>query len=255
MQTGSDLKNIWRYVAAGLIVVLLSAAAGFVFWASDAAPASEIALEAMRSDAQVFVSAENGWVIFFPAENPRPKKGFLFYPGGRVDYRSYAPVLRLIAARGYFVALLPAPLNLAMLDVNAAARVQAEYPEITNWFVGGHSLGGVAAASYAATHPDILGVVLWASTPGNDALQKRNTPALSIYGTNDGLFPSDMVDDSRGLLPADALFFAIEGGNHSQFGAYGLQAGDHPASISPSDQWTQTANVTVEFMESVLPKR
>jgi predicted esterase len=246
------LKIILRYVAAGLSVILLVAVTGFVFWASDAAPASDAALQAMQSDGRVFVSAENGWIIFHPAENPRPETGFIFYPGGRVDHRAYAPVLRLIAGRGYFVALPPAPLNLAMLDVNAAARVQAAYPEVQNWFVGGHSLGGVAAASYAASHPDILGVALWASTPGDDMLQKRNTPVLSIYGTDDGLFPLDMVEDSRSLLPADARFVAIEGGNHSQFGSYGLQPGDNTADIPPAEQWVQTANATVEFMQSVL---
>lgn len=59
-----------------------------------------------------------------------------------MDYRAYAPVLKLIAEQGYFVVVVPAPLNLAFFDVNAAARVEAVYPEITNWFVGGHSLGG-----------------------------------------------------------------------------------------------------------------
>jgi hypothetical protein len=143
LQTGNDLKKIWRYAAGHWSLALLAAGTIFVFWASDAAPASETALQAMQSDAQVYVSAENGWVIFFPAENPRPETGFIFYPGGRVDYRAYAPVLKLIAGQGYFVAIVPAPLNLAFFDINAAARVQAKYPEIRNWFVGGHSLGGV----------------------------------------------------------------------------------------------------------------
>jgi dienelactone hydrolase len=234
------------------MVVLALAAAGFVFWAADAAPASDTALQAMQSDAQVYVSAENGWVIFFPAENPRPETGFIFYPGGRVDYRAYAPVLKLIAGQGYFVAIVPVPLNLAFFDINAAARVQVKYPEIRNWFVGGHSLGGVAASSYAAIHFDIKGVVFFASYPANDSLIEAGTPALSLYGTNDGLVTVDRINDSRALLPADAHFVAIEGGNHSQFGSYGLQAGDNIPGISPAEQWTQSANASVEFMRSVL---
>jgi hypothetical protein len=51
----------------------------------------------------------------------------------------------------------------------------------------------------------------------------------------------DRINDSRALLPADARFVAIEGGNHSQFGSYGLQAGDNEAAISPEEQWTQAA--------------
>lgn len=246
------MKKIWRYAAAALVLALVIAGTIFVFWASDAAPASEIASQAMESDSQVYVSPENGWVIFFPTKNPQPETGFIFYPGGRVDYRAYAPVLKLIAGQGYFIAIVPAPLNLAFFDINAAARVQAEYPEVQNWFVGGHSLGGVVASSYAATHPDIKGVVFFASYPADDSLIAMEMPVLSLYGTNDGLATVDKVTDSRALLPSDAHFIAIEGGNHSQFGSYGLQAGDNEADISPEEQWTQVTAAMVEFFKEVL---
>jgi len=246
------MKQSWRIVAAVSTVVLFVFVIGFVLWASDAAPASEVALQAINSDSQVFVSPENGWVIFFPAENPRPETGFIFYPGGKVDYRAYAPILKMIAAKGYFVAVVPVPLNLAFFDVNAAARVEAAYPEIKNWFVGGHSLGGVAASSYAASHEEIRGVVFWASYPADDSLKTGNIPAVSIYGTNDGLATRETLDESKALLLPDTKFIAIEGGNHAQFGSYGPQDGDNEASISPEDQWTQAAAATVEFFIEVL---
>jgi hypothetical protein len=245
------MKKTWKVVAAVATVVLFVFLLVFVVWASDAAPASEVALQSLNSDSQVYVSPENGWVIFFPAENARPETGFIFYPGGKVDYRAYAPVLKLISAKGYFVVLLPAPLNLAMFDINAAARVQAAYPEIQHWFVGGHSLGGVAAASFAAGREEIRGVVLWASAPGDDRLLEQGTPVLAVYGTNDGLFSQSMVDDSRALLPSDTQIVFMDGANHSQFGSYGFQAGDYEAGISPESQWSQTTEITVEFFETV----
>jgi pimeloyl-ACP methyl ester carboxylesterase len=76
-------------------------------------------------------------------------------------------------------------------------------------------------------------------------------PTLLIYGTQDGLFSLEMVEDARALLPEDTIYVAIDGGNHSQFGSYGLQTGDNTATISPLEQWTQTVAVTVEFMKSL----
>jgi hypothetical protein len=244
------MKINWRFVTAIFIIALLIAGTVFVFWATDIYQASDIALGAMNSDSQVFVNAERGVVIFFPADNPRPETGLVFYPGAKVDYRAYAPLLKMIASNNYFVVLTPAPLNFAIFDSNAAARIEAQYPEIQNWFVGGHSLGGIAASSYAASHPDIKGAILWGSVPANDLLRINDMPALSIYGTNDGLISLQAYADSRVLFRVDTEFIKIEGGNHAQFGAYGFQDGDDEASISQEEQWTQTVNATVEFMKS-----
>ncbi|HNH27439.1 MAG TPA: alpha/beta hydrolase [Anaerolineales bacterium] len=247
------MKKInWKIVAAVITAVLLVLVAGFVFWASDASAATDVALQALNSDSKVNVSAENGWVIFTPAENSRPETGFIFYPGGKVDYRAYAPILKMISAKGYFVAVVPVPLNLAFFDINAASRVEAAYPEVKNWFVGGHSLGGVAASSYAASHDEIRGVVFWASYPADDSLKTKNIPAVSIYGTNDGLATGDKLDASKALLLEDTKFVPIDGGNHAQFGSYGPQAGDNEATISPEDQWIQATDATVAFFAEVL---
>ncbi len=245
-------KNNWRILATTSVLVASFLLLAFVVWAGDVAPASDVALNAMNSDAQVYVSGENGWVVFHPAEDLRPETGFLFYPGGKVDYRAYAPVLRLIAGEGYFVVLIPVPLNLALLDVNAGARVQSKYPEIETWFVGGHSLGGVAASMFARGRESISGLVLWAAAPGDDSLRGEEIPVLSVYGMRDGLFPEARVTESRGLLPEDTLFVGIGGGNHSQFGSYGLQSGDNPAGLPPEEQWALVVDATVKFFIEVL---
>lgn len=246
------MKRILKIAAALLVLALFIVGVAFVVWANDSSAATDAALTAMNSDEQVSFSAENGWMVFYPADDAQPDAGFIFYPGGKVDFRAYAPALKLIAAQGYFVVVSPAPLNLAFFDVNAAARIRAAYPEIANWFVGGHSLGGVAASSYAAHHPEVRGVVLWASYPADDSLKKNGTNVISIYGTRDGLAGVGTIDESRSLLPADAEFVAIEGGNHAQFGSYGPQDGDNEATISPEEQWSQAADATAYFFADVL---
>lgn len=236
---------------AVLAVIVVSLVLAFVVWANDALPASDIALQAMQSDSKVFVSEENGWVTFSPADDAQPELGSIFYPGGRVDYRAYSPVLHMIAEQGYFVALVPVPLNLAFFDINVAARVQAQYPDIAHWVVAGHSLGGVAASVYAKDHLDELdGLVFFASYPADDTLKNTDLKVFSIYGTRD-MAGMDKFDETKALLPMDTQYVVIEGGNHAQFGSYGFQPGDNEATISPEEQWTQISTATVEFLKTL----
>jgi hypothetical protein len=239
-----------RLVLVSILLVAVLAAIGFIFWANDVSGPSVEALQAYQTDNQVTVTQEDGLATFGWA-GVESSTGFVFYPGGRVDYRSYAPLLRQIAARGYFVVLTPMPLNLAFFDVGAADRVMENYPQIKHWAIGGHSLGGVAAATYAASHPAIEGVVFWASYPANGTLRDMTLRVLSIYGSNDGLASPFDIDASRALLPTDSIFIEIAGGNHSQFGSYGPQAGDNPASISAEEQWREVADATVTFLYSL----
>ena len=239
-----------RQVFSFSLFALVVGAYIFISWARNALPADGTALQALESDEQVIVKEESGLITFEPVDSDFDT-GFIFYPGGRVDYRAYAPVLNQIAKRGYFVALVPAPLNLAFFNINAAGQVMELYPEMDHWVVGGHSLGGVAAASYAERNLGAVdGLVIWASYPGNDALKQSNLPALTIYGTND-MEGDKQINLASERLPATAQFITIEGGNHAQFGSYGPQPGDRPATITPEEQWAQAADITVAFIESL----
>jgi hypothetical protein len=248
----SLLKRInWKLVLAVLAVIVVSSVLAFAFWANDALPASDVALQAMQSDEQVQVSEENGWVTFSPVDDAQPEVGFIFYPGGRVDYRAYSPVLRMIAEQGYFVALVPVPLNLAFFDINVAASVQAQYPEISHWVVGGHSLGGVAASVYAKDHlGELDGLVFFASYPADDSLKNTDLNVFSIYGTRD-MAGMEKFDETKTLLPTQTQYVVIDGGNHAQFGSYGFQPGDNEATISPEEQWSQISTATVDFLKTL----
>ena len=59
----------------------------------------------------------------------------------------------------------------------------------------------------------------------------------------------DEIKASAALLPSDATFVPIEGGNHAQFGWYGPQSGDNPASISHAEQQAQTVAATAALLE------
>ena len=79
------------------------------------------------------------------------------------------------------------PFYLALLDANGARGIQAQYPEIENWYIGGHSLGGAMASLYVGRHvSEYEGRVLLASYPATD-LRDSDLDVLSIRGTNDGV--------------------------------------------------------------------
>lgn len=61
----------------------------------------------------------------------------------------------------------------------------------------------------------------------------------------------DDIAASRPLLPADTRWVAIEGGNHAQFGWYGPQAGDAPATISRQEQQRQIVVATLEVLAAL----
>jgi pimeloyl-ACP methyl ester carboxylesterase len=244
------MKRIVLRVGIGVLVLVLIVVVGFVVWASNAAGPGEQALQALQSGDGITVDAWEGGYTFRP-QGQQPSTGLIFYPGGRVDFRSYAPALRQVAAAGFEVVLVKVPLNLAVFNSGAAAAAADAHPQVQSWAVGGHSLGGAMAALYAHGNPeDVNGLVLWASYPaGSNDLSSTNLPVASIYGSRDGVAAQDQVESAQALLPASTRWTLIEGGNHAQFGDYGEQAGDGVALISASEQWQQTARATVELLQ------
>jgi predicted alpha/beta-hydrolase family hydrolase len=242
------LKKYWWVIVIGILLVMVI---GFLTWGLIIPEPMPEALAAFQTDSQVTVTTEP-WLVFQPSDQI-PSTGLIIYPGARVDPRAYAPIARSVAAQGYLVVIVPMPLNLAVFGANRAAAVIQAFPDIQHWVIGGHSLGGSMAALYADNHRDqINGLVLWASYPANNNnLSDSTIKVASIYGTQDGLATKDKIDTSRVLLPADTTWVPIEGGNHGQFGWYGDQPGDNPATISRQDQQAQIIQATLDLLKSV----
>jgi pimeloyl-ACP methyl ester carboxylesterase len=231
-----------------VVATVLLALAGFTIWAYTPLGPMPEALVAMQSDDQVQVET-SPWLTFRPTGS-QPDTGLILYPGGRVDYRSYAPLAREIARQGYPVVIVPMPFNLAVFGAGRAGDVIAAHQEIKRWAIGGHSLGGAMAANYASRHPDeVSGLALLAAYPaGNDSLADRDLDVVSLYGTQDGVATVAEVKAGGELLPSGTEWVAIEGGNHAGFGWYGPQPGDGVASIGREDQQAQTASAVVALL-------
>jgi pimeloyl-ACP methyl ester carboxylesterase len=238
-----------KTVLAVFAVVLIGGTLVFLVWASNPLGPLPEAETALQSDAEILVAVDP-WITFTPA-NGVTDTGLIFYPGGRVDFRSYAPPARAIAADGYLVVIPRMPLSLAVFNPAVAADIIAAHPEIATWVIGGHSLGGAMAANFVYNNPDqVDGLVLWAAYPAaSNDLSLFQLPVLDIYGTNDG--QAAELADARVLLPPDTQWLVIDGGNHAQFGWYGPQSGDGEAQISREQQQEAVTQATIALLETV----
>lgn len=245
----SSPKRSLRYIWIALVLALIAGLAWGYSWASYARPPLDDALAALESGPTVQV-ASDPWLIFTPAEG-EPTTGLIFYPGGRVDPRGYAPLLREIAAGGYLVVAPSMPLNMAIFNPGAAKAIISRFSEIERWSIAGHSVGGVSAAIFASRNPEhISGLAFWAAYPaGSSDLSEAGIPVYSIYGTLDPQADPASVQARANLLPSDAVYVSIEGGDHHQFGSYLIEPGEHLATISKAAQHEQIIQATLKMLD------
>jgi hypothetical protein len=233
-------------------LVLLVAVSGFlgVRWATFARPPLLEAVKALESDGLVAV-ARRPWLTFSPVP-ATPETGFIFYPGGRIDPRGYAPLMHAIASAGYLVVVPEMPINMAPFRPNVADEIMAAYPEIRHWVIGGHSVGGTVAAQYTNRHRDVIaGLAIWASYPADNVdLVDASIPVALIYGSHDPRVNDDSVARRRHLLPANTRYVRIDGGDHHQFGSYEIKPQEHHATIGRAAQQEQTIKQTLNLIEA-----
>ncbi len=194
----------------------------------------------LESDGIVDVN-EVDFGFFF--DGPGETEALIFYPGARVEPEAYAPLLHGIASRGVDVFVVRMPLNLAILNVDAAEKVLRDY-SYENWYIGGHSMGGAMSSLYVSSHAeDYAGVVLlgaYSSVALDDSLK-----VVVIYGSEDQVLNRESFESYRSNYPSDYEEYVIEGGNHAQFGSYGEQDGDGEALITNEEQIEQSVDLIV----------
>ena len=243
-----------KKIVLGILSLVLVVVLAFVIWGLTPLGPGDTTREIIEyTEGLSIVEYDNA--LYFCPYQPTETKGIIFYPGGRVDYRSYTPVLYQLAQAGVPVVMMKMPLSLAVLAPNRADEVLQNpyFPcenEVTEWYIGGHSLGGAMAAAYAGSNLDqITGLIFLASYPADsNDLSGTDLRVLSIFATKDGLATKEKINDSKVLLPPGTHVLAIVGGNHAQFGDYGTQARDGEALIEDYEQWRMTSDMILWFL-------
>jgi len=222
-------------VALGIVVLLLAVCAGAFFWyVSDYYPADDVALEVMAQDSGITVQ-DNLTIL---SSSVPSDTAIIFYPGAKVEAEAYLPLLDQIRQTGVTCILVHMPFHMAIFDADAAEGVMEQFPDMQHWYMAGHSMGGAMASRFAADHPEeIDGLILLGAYIYGDYPDEKT---LTVYGSlNQSV--EDHIDYTENIVE-------IEGGNHAQFGNYGPQKGDLPATISAAEQQAQTVDAIEQFL-------
>jgi len=250
LYTGLDkMKNrkITRNLIFVTVAVLFGIAAATAVYINDCYHADEEAIAAYSASINgiTIEHFENGCTVYEPRG---AKSGFIFYPGGKVEASSYEPLMEACAKQGIMCILVEMPGNLAVLDVNAADGLQEQFPDIKNWYIGGHSLGGSMAASYVSDRAERYGGLILLASYSTADLSDTELDVLSVYGSEDKVLDLEKYEENKANLPDDFEEAVIAGGCHAGFGMYGKQDGDGTPEITSQQQIDKTARMLAEFM-------
>lgn len=220
---------------------------GFLTFFHIVFPADRAATLDVFRDSRVAVEARDNRVIMSPTQDP-DSVGMLYFPGARVDPYSYLYPLVDIAAEGTTVVIVDPLFNMALVDTRGVAELTGDLPEVAEWVLAGHSLGGVKAC-LEASHPSVTHLVLFASYCATD-ISSLDIDVLQVVGSQDGLLDDDLRVEALRLLPTgEETILVIPGANHADFGTYGPQPGDGPSSYSDEEM---RAIITEALTTSVL---
>jgi hypothetical protein len=232
----------------------------FVGWSVLAFRANADAQAALKTDDRVVVTETDGFWTFRP-QAAAAAAGLVFFPGGMVDPVAYAPIVRRMAEHGYPSVLVRVPRRGAFGGADGpevfdrARQAMAAVPAVQRWVVAGHSRGGVIAANAVRIGlPRLAALVLIGTThPRDFSLAATPLPVTRVYGTRDTVADVEKMDATRPNLPAATTMVRIDGGNHSQFGYYGFQPGDWPATIARAEQQAITQRAILDALAGRVP--
>ncbi len=244
MQKNKKRLIIWLSSVLSVIVLLVLACGLYL---SDYYRADKSAIAAFSYSENITkIQIDKNAVAYVPQT---ASAGLIFYPGGKVEYSAYEPLMMKLAENGIMSVLIEMPFNLAVFDINAAEGIREEFPEVQNWYIGGHSLGGSMAASYVANRTaDFDGLILLASYSTAD-ISKSELNVISIYGSEDKVMNAEKYQKYKSNLPTDFTEQIIEGGCHAYFGVYGSQDGDGVPTLSNAEQISLTVDNILQCID------
>ena len=233
-----------RRIVTFIIMFVTTHMIGFAVYFGIYSRATDRALTFMKNTGSVIVEEESDAYFF---NGPGSRDALIFYPGGKVDEKAYAELMTKLAEAGIDCFLVKMPLHLAIFGKDKATSVMENH-DYPCWYIGGHSLGGAMAAAYLTRNSDKLKGALLLAAYCNDQFPD-GMPIYSIVAENDKVLNWEDYNEAKKKWPLTVKEIMIKGGNHSQFGDYGVQGGDGAATISCEEQMKQVEEAAVELIK------
>lgn len=229
------VKKTVKNIAIFLIILIITGILGFFIYTSQYYKADDSTIAAINNDYSI--EYHDNYVVI--GSSDQMDEALIFYPGGKVEYLAYYPLLEKLSQKGITSILVKMPFNLAVFNANAADKIINDFPEVEEWYIGGHSLGGAMASSYASEHKDkIDGLVLLGAYIYGDYSKDKS---ITIYGENDKILNRSKINYTENV-------YIIKGGNHGQFGNYGQQKGDGVPTITSAKQQDESVKYIFDFI-------
>ncbi|MFC4405251.1 alpha/beta hydrolase [Haloarchaeobius iranensis] len=243
-------RRLAPYAAVVVVLAVLLAGVGAWVYFDYLAYGPTEPPSAVESEYAVTVESGYGGYVIRPDDQPPAgdRVGLVFYPGGRVEPGSYVHTLAPLAERGVTIVVPGMPLNLAVLDSDAAHAPIASEDGVDAWYVGGHSLGGAMACRYANGNTDRVDGLVLAASYCDVNVSDSGLATVAITGSRDGVLNRERFESNRRFLPTDATFVSVQGMNHGQFGSYGRQEGDGEATISTATAHERVVAALVDWL-------
>ena len=238
-------------IFAGTLTTTALGLSCFLFSGQYAAEASMVKTE---SDENVTFYQEKGYWLF--DSKSCTDTALIFYGGAKIEELAYSNLLNQIADNGIAdVFLIDTPANIPLFGKDNAEIIMNQYADqYETIYFGGHSLGGSVAGMYVAKHQydNIKGLIFLASynaEPAPESIDKL----LYVYGDCDGVltmenFQKDLEQEQKAEKHIEIL--EIKGGNHANFGNYGIQKNDGKAEISSEQQILQAVQEISNFIKN-----
>lgn len=231
------MKKTIKITLSIIVSLVILSIGAFLIYASDYYRADDTAINALKTDS---VTQAGDRLIIVSPDTPA-NTAMMFYPGAKVEYFAYLPLMEKIKdSTGIMCILVKMPFNMAIFDPDAAEEVMEQFPEIANWYIAGHSMGGAMASDYASNNRDkVKGLILLGAYIYGDYPEDK---ALTIYGSFNTSV-AEKINYTQNIV-------VIKGGNHAQFGNYGKQKGDVDATISSDEQQNIAAEAIKNFINN-----